>query len=193
MQQTIYVWYNLACYRNSRIITGNPTQRVIRLLKRGLPPQLAGRIMRKGQDSIMTILVIDGQGGGLGKLIIAALKEEYPQYTVLAVGSNTVATTTMLKAGADTAATGENAVVVGCRRADIIIGPIGIVIADSMLGEITPAMAAAVGQSSARRILVPMNVCDNTIIGVMEQPVGQMVQGVVRAVAEPCSNPHTNG
>ena len=132
----------------------------------------------------MTILIIDGQGGGLGKQIITALKESYPQHAILAVGSNTAATTAMLKAGADTAATGENAVVVGCRKADIIIGPIGIVIADSMLGEITPAMAAAVGQSTARRILVPMNLCDNTIVGVMEQPVGQLVQGVVHAVAE---------
>jgi len=132
----------------------------------------------------MTILIIDGQGGGLGKQIITALKESYPQHAILAVGSNTAATTAMLKAGADTAATGENAVVVGCRKADIIIGPIGIVIADSMLGEITPTMAAAVGQSNARRILVPMNLCDNTIVGVMEQPVGQLVQGVVHAVAE---------
>ena len=132
----------------------------------------------------MTILIIDGQGGGLGKQIITALKESYPQHAILAVGSNTAATTAMLKAGADTAATGENAVVVGCRKADIIIGPIGIVIADSMLGEITPTMAAAVGQSTARRILVPMNLCDNTIVGVMEQPVGQLVQGVVHAVAE---------
>lgn len=132
----------------------------------------------------MTILVIDGHGGGLGRQIISALKAENPGCFIHAVGVNGIATAAMLKAGADTAATGENAVVVGCRKADLIIGPIGIVIADSMLGEITPAMAAAVGQSNARRILVPMNLCDNTIIGVMEQPVGQAVQGVVRAVAQ---------
>ncbi|MBN1778152.1 MAG: DUF3842 family protein [Clostridiales bacterium] len=130
----------------------------------------------------MTILVIDGHGGGLGREIVAALKQADPGYFIHAVGVNSIATAAMLKAGADTAATGENAVLVGCRRADVIVGPIGIVIADAMLGEITPAMAAAVGQSRARRVLVPMNQCDNTIIGVMDQPVGQSVQGVVRAV-----------
>jgi hypothetical protein len=132
----------------------------------------------------MTILVIDGQGGGLGKQIIAALKSDDPGYIVHAVGSNSAATAAMLKAGADTAATGENAVIVGCRKADVIVGPIGIVIADAMLGEITPAMAAAVGQSGARRVLIPMNLCDNTIVGVLEQPVGQMVQSAVRAIAQ---------
>jgi hypothetical protein len=137
----------------------------------------------------MTILVIDGHGGGLGKQIISALKEDNPRYCIHAVGINSIATAAMLKAGADTAATGENAVLVGCRKADIIIGPIGIVIADAMLGEITPAMATAVGQSRAKRILVPMNLCDNTIIGVMEQPIGQSVQGAVRAVAQLLRDP----
>jgi hypothetical protein len=132
----------------------------------------------------MTILVIDGHGGGLGKQIIAALKEEDPGCFIHAVGVNSIATAAMLKAGADTAATGENAVIVGCRNADIIAGPIGIVIADALLGEITPAMAAAIGQSRARRVLVPMNQCDNVIVGVMDQPVGQSVQGVVRAIRQ---------
>ena len=132
----------------------------------------------------MMILVIDGHGGGLGKQIISALKDDNPDYRIHAVGINSIATAAMLKAGADTAATGENALLVGCRKADIIIGPIGIVIADAMMGEVTPVMATAVGQSRAKRILVPMNQCDNTIIGVMEQPVGQSVQGVVRAVAQ---------
>lgn len=130
------------------------------------------------------ILVIDGHGGGLGKLIIAALKEENAGYHIHAVGVNTIATAAMLKAGADTAATGENAVVVGCRNADVITGPIGIVIADSMHGEITPAMAAAIGQAKAKRVLVPMNQCDNVIVGVLDQPVGQAVQGVARAVRQ---------
>ena len=132
----------------------------------------------------MKILIIDGHGGGLGKQIITALKAEDLGSSIHAVGVNTIATAAMLKAGADTAATGENAVIVGCRKADIIIGPIGIVIADSMQGEITPPMAAAIGQSNAKRILVPMNQCDNIIIGVLEQPVGQSVQGVVHAVKQ---------
>jgi len=85
----------------------------------------------------------------------------------------------MLKAGADYAATGENAVVVGCRKADVIVGPIGIVIADSLLGEITPAMVVAVGQSRAKRILIPMNHCDNIIVGVPDLSVGKLVQEAV--------------
>ena len=137
----------------------------------------------------MTIVVIDGQGGGLGRQIIAALRDADPGYTILAVGANSIATAAMLKAGAATAATGENAVIVACRKADVIVGPVGVVIADSMLGEITPAMAVAVGQSAARRILVPMNQCDNTIVGILEQPVGQMVQGVVRAVQKLAAEP----
>ena len=130
------------------------------------------------------ILVIDGHGGGLGKLMIAALKEDAAGYHIHAVGVNSIATAAMLKAGADTAATGENAVIVGCRHADVITGPIGIVIADSMHGEITPAMAAAIGQARAKRVLVPMNQCDNVIVGVLDQPVGQAVQGVVRAIRQ---------
>ena len=130
------------------------------------------------------ILVIDGHGGGLGKLIISALKEENAGYHIHAVGVNSIATAAMLKAGADTAATGENAVIVGCRNADIIAGPIGIVIADSMHGEITPAMAVAIGQARAKRVLVPMNQCDNVIVGVLDQPVGQAVQGVARSIRQ---------
>ena len=99
----------------------------------------------------MTILVIDAQGGGMGRQIVSAVKQNIPAASVIAVGTNTAATTAMLKTGADEAATGENSVIVGCRRADIIVGPIGIVIADSMLGEVTPKMALAVAQSNALR------------------------------------------
>lgn len=113
----------------------------------------------------MHILVIDGQGGGVGRQLVERLKKEMPQQEVTAVGTNALAAQAMLKAGADHAASGENAVLVGCRKADIIVGPIGIVIADSLWGEITPAMAVAVGQSHAARILLPMNLCDNYIAG----------------------------
>ena len=135
----------------------------------------------------MKILIIDAQGGGLGKQVVTAVKQSFPEVEVTAVGTNSAATSAMLKAGADHAATGENAVIVGCRRADVIVGPIGIVIADSMWGEITPAMAAAVGQSCARRILIPINHCDNIIVGVPDLSVGRLVAGVVeeiRAVRE---------
>ena len=137
----------------------------------------------------MKILIIDAQGGGLGKQVVTAVKQSFPEAEVTAVGTNSAATSAMLKAGADHAATGENAVIVGCRRADVIVGPIGIVIADSMWGEITPAMAAAVGQSRARRILIPINHCDNIIVGVPDLSVGRLVAGVVeeiRAGREKC-------
>ena len=138
----------------------------------------------------MEILVIDGQGGGLGRQLVAAVKKAVPQAVVTAIGTNSAATSAMLKAGADRAATGENAVVVGCRRADVILGPIGIVIADALLGEITPAMAAAVCQSPARRVLVPINHCENIVVGVPDQPIGQLVaaaaQKVKELVATPC-------
>ena len=99
--------------------------------------------------SIMNILVIDAQGGGIGRQLVTAIREKMAEADITAVGTNTVATAAMLKAGADNAATGENAVVVNTRRADVIVGPIGIVIADAMFGEITPRMANAVAQSSA--------------------------------------------
>lgn len=124
----------------------------------------------------MRILIIDGQGGGLGRQLVTAVKEKCPEAEVLAVGTNSTATGAMLRAGADQAATGENAVLVACRRADVIIGPIGIVIADSMLGEITPAMAAAVGQSQARRILLPVNQCDNLVVGAADLSMADKVR-----------------
>lgn len=101
----------------------------------------------------MKILIIDGQGGGLGRQLVSAVRERYPEIEILAVGTNSAATNAMLRAGADQAATGENSVAVASERADVIMGPVGIVIADSMLGEITPRMALSVGQSRAKRIL----------------------------------------
>lgn len=127
----------------------------------------------------MKILVIDAQGGGMGKQVVAAIKKEFQTTTVLAVGTNSAATAAMLKAGADQGATGENSVVVCSAMADIIIGPIGIVIADSLLGEITPKMAVAVGQSRAKRILIPVNHCDNIVAGVGELTMGQMIEKVM--------------
>ena len=127
----------------------------------------------------MNILIIDAQGGGLGKQIVSAIKKTYPDMTITAVGTNSVAASNMLKAGADHAATGENAIIVGCRKADIIIGPIGIVIADSMYGEITPKMAAAVGQSSAKRLLITTNQCDNIVLGTSNASMGSMISNIL--------------
>jgi len=130
----------------------------------------------------MNVLVIDAQGGGIGRQLVAAIKQDIANVVITAVGANSAATSAMLKAGADYAATGENAVVVGCRKADIIVGPIGIVIADALFGEITPRMARAVGQSAARRILVPLSHCDNIVVGVADLSISAMVQDVVREI-----------
>lgn len=116
----------------------------------------------------MNIVVIDGQGGRLGKLLVETALHRFPGAQLTAVGTNTIATAAMIKAGARRAATGENAVIVACRDADFIVGPIGIVIADALFGEITPAMACAVGQSRACRVLLPMSKCENVVAGIRE-------------------------
>ena len=135
----------------------------------------------------VNVLVIDGQGGGLGRQLVAAISAQCPEIRLTAVGTNSLAANAMLKAGAQRAATGENAVVVNSRRADIIVGPIGIVIADALLGEITPAMAAAVCQSNATRVLIPVNHCENYIVGVPDQPLSSLVAAAVQKVKELCS------
>ena len=130
----------------------------------------------------MRVLVIDGQGGGLGRQLVAAISAACPDAELTAVGTNSLAASAMLKAGAARAATGENAVLVNARRADVIVGPLGIVIADALLGEITPAMAAAVGQADAKRILIPVNHCDNYVVGIADVPVGARVQSAAQRV-----------
>ena len=130
----------------------------------------------------MRVLIIDGQGGGLGRQLVTAVKEYDQDIEVLAVGTNSAATNAMLKAGADQAATGENSVVVASERVDVIMGPVGIVIADSILGEITPRMAVAVGQSRAKRILIPVNLCDNIVVGVSDVSMGKNVQNAIESL-----------
>lgn len=131
----------------------------------------------------MNILVIDAQGGGIGRQVITALKKRFEDLHIIAVGTNSIATQAMLKAGADEAATGENPVVVCARSVDVIIGPIGIVVADSMLGEVTETMAAAIGRSKAKRILIPVNHCDNYVVGVPDLSMNRLIEGVVSEVA----------
>lgn len=135
----------------------------------------------------MTILVIDAQGGGIGKQLVGELRAALPEAHVLAVGTNTAATAAMLKAGAHEAATGENAVKVACRQADVIVGPVGIVIADALLGEVTPAMAMAVAQSRAKRILIPFNHCDNVIVGVGDLSPATLLRGAMEEIKKTVS------
>lgn len=130
----------------------------------------------------VNILVVDAQGGGIGRQLTAALKRTVADAVVTAVGTNSMATSAMLKEGADHAATGENAVIVGARDADVIVGPVGIVIADSLFGEITPAMATAIGQSRAKRILIPVSHCDNVVAGVPETSIAALVQDAVEKI-----------
>ena len=130
-----------------------------------------------------TALVIDAQGGGIGRQLVSGIKHALPDAYVLAVGTNTSATSAMLKAGADEAATGENSVLVACRKADVIVGPLGIVVADSMLGEITPIMASAVAQASAQRVLIPFSFCDTHIVGASGANTTQLVGEAIRMVA----------
>ena len=127
----------------------------------------------------MNVLVIDGQGGGLGRQLVAALSAQCPDIRLVAVGTNSVAAQAMHKAGAQRAATGENAVVVNCRNADIIVGPIGILSADSLMGEITPAMAVAVGQSGAKKLLLPVNQCSNIVVGTQDLTLSRLMDEAV--------------
>ena len=113
----------------------------------------------------MKVVVIDGLSGRIGQLFIEKAVKANLNCDLIAIGSNAIATSSMLKAGASMGATGENPVMVASRTADIIVGPIGILAADAMLGEITPAMAAAVGQSNAIKLLLPVNLCNNIVVG----------------------------
>lgn len=131
----------------------------------------------------MKIVIIDGQGGGIGKALVTAAKQKLPQAEIIAVGTNSRAAEAMLKAGADHVAAGENAVIVCAKKADYIIGPIGIVIADAMYGEISAAMAAAVGSSPAQRILIPVHHCDTTVVGVEDYAINRLAQEAVNQIA----------
>lgn len=130
----------------------------------------------------MKIMVIDGQGGRMGKSIVEQIRANFPEDEILAIGTNSIATAAMMKAGADAGATGENPAIVGSRTADMIIGPMGIVIADSLLGEITPSMAVAIGQSQAKKILIPVNRCQHFVVGCAELPLGEYMKMVVEEV-----------
>lgn len=132
----------------------------------------------------MRILVVDGQGGRLGRMTVEQLKERLPSAEVTAVGTNSIATAAMLKGGADAAATGENPVVVCAAKADVIIGPVGIVVANAMLGEVTPRMAQAIAASPARKILLPYNKCDVLVVGTQGMTPADAVREAVTAAAE---------
>lgn len=136
----------------------------------------------------MNILVIDGQGGQLGSQIIKSVIGKYPDIDLIAVGTNAAATTAMVKAGAKKAASGENPMIVASRKADVIIGPVGIVIADALLGEITPEAAKAVGQSNAVRILIPINKCENLVAGITKQTLSVLIEDALSKLEKIINN-----
>ena len=120
----------------------------------------------------MNILIIDGQGGRMGRSLAEEIRKICPEAVITAVGTNSIATGNMIKANAaDHLATGENAVIVACRKAHIIVGPLGITMADAMMGEISPSMANAVASSDAYRVLIPMNLCSTYVAGTVKGSV----------------------
>ena len=130
----------------------------------------------------MVILVVDGQGGGIGRAVIERLKSEIgPEHEIMAVGINAMATMGMMKGGAKNIATGENAVIFNAQRADIIVG---IVAANSMFGELTPAMANAVSESRAVKVLIPLNKCGLRVAGVSSDTLPAVMDDAVRMVKE---------
>ena len=141
-----------------------------------------------GNKAKLNVLIVDGQGGMVGKQMVEAVRKMIPDAEITAVGTNTSATASMLKAGADNGATGENSVVVAVRDADIIVGPIGIVIADSLLGEITPKMAVAIGSSPAKKVLLPVNKCNNIIVGVGGKSTSSLIAEAIETIREIAEN-----
>ena len=125
----------------------------------------------------MKVVIVDGQGGKMGQMLIEQIKNIPCE--LVAVGTNSIATSVMLKAGADAGATGENPVIVASRNADVIIGPVGIISADSLLGEVTPAMAIAIGQSKAKKLLIPVNLCNNIIVGTRSLTMAKLIEETV--------------
>lgn len=136
--------------------------------------------MRKNTE----ILIIDGQGGKIGRQLVELVLARHPAASLTAVGTNSIATSAMMKGGAHRAATGENAVIVACRSAGVIIGPLGIVVADSLLGEVSPAMATAVGQANAVRILIPMGRCSNIVAGASGKSASALLEDAMNSLDE---------
>ena len=136
------------------------------------------------EDLSMKIMIMDGQGGGVGRSLVEALVERFPKAQLIAVGTNAAATANMMKGGTPNGATGENAVIYNSSRVDVIVGPVGIVLANAMLGEITPKMAEAVASSDAKLILLPVNKCHALVVGVEAKKLGDYVKDAVKAIAE---------
>ncbi len=131
----------------------------------------------------MRIAVIDGQGGGIGKAIVERFRQKFEDSVeIVALGTNSLATSLMLKAGANEGATGENAIIHNACKVDIILGPIGIISANSLLGELTPLMAKAIAESPAKKVLIPMSRCNVTVAGIETKPIPNYIDDAVEIV-----------
>lgn len=135
------------------------------------------------------ILIIDGQGGGIGRALTEKIRAALPMEEIIVVGTNSGATVSMMKAGATAGATGENAVCYNSMRADIIAGPIGILLANSMYGEISPKMALAVSESNAQKVLIPISKSNVTVAGHQDGTLAQYLEDAVRTVVQLCQKP----
>lgn len=132
----------------------------------------------------MKIAVVDGQGGGIGRSLIEKIKEEIQDATVVALGTNSAATGVMMRAGADRGATGENAIIYNMSRVDVVVGAVGIIAANALMGEVTPRMAAAIADSPAQKVLLPLNRCGIIIAGLAEREasLGYYIDDAVKAI-----------
>jgi NAD(P)-dependent dehydrogenase (short-subunit alcohol dehydrogenase family) len=131
----------------------------------------------------MRIAVVDGQGGGIGKAIVEKFRQVFGEgIQIVALGTNSLATSLMLKAGANEGATGENAIVYNAPKVDIILGPIGIICANSLLGELTPLMARAIAESCAKKVLIPLNRCNVTVAGTQNKPLPHYIDDAIEIV-----------
>ncbi|MBF0566635.1 MAG: DUF3842 family protein [Nitrospirae bacterium] len=132
---------------------------------------------------MLKIVVVDGQGGGIGSLIVKKVRDLFNESVeVIALGTNAAATSAMLKARANRGATGENAIVLNAGRCDLIVGPLSIVVANSMMGELTPEMAEAIGTSQARKILLPLNQEGIDVVGASKEPLPHMVDSMIALI-----------
>ena len=134
------------------------------------------------------ILVVDGQGGGIGKALVSAIKAAFPSLEGIAAGTNALATSAMLKSGADKGATGENAIAYLAAKAQVILGPIGLLQQNAMLGEVSPPIVNAISQSSAAKILIPIALCPIHIAGTPQASIGWHVEQATAKLEELLSN-----
>lgn len=130
------------------------------------------------------ILVIDGQGGGVGRQLVKLLKEKNLDATIVAIGINSIATSSMHKAGADIIATGENAILVNSKKADIIVGPIGIILTDALCGEVTNKISDAIATCGAKKVLIPFNNCDTIVSGLQNTSINFLIEDAINKIIE---------